>query len=124
MPSHTRKRPIDPNIGLRIELARRRRDLSQAQLAERVGVTESAISHWETSRHVPRDNIVALAKALEVSVAWLRGEGILSEDQRKLEETLLRLALEGGREMQDLLVDVSPDELMAWLRGRKFSKMQ
>lgn len=42
--------------------------LTQAELAEQVGVSETAISHWESGRKRPRaSNIRKLAKVFEVS---------------------------------------------------------
>ena len=48
---------------------RLRRYLSQAELAERVGVTEVTIHSWETGKRVPRlGNLRRLAEALGVKV--------------------------------------------------------
>ena len=42
--------------------------LTQAELAEQVGVSVAAISHWETGGKRPRaSNIRKLAKALDIS---------------------------------------------------------
>lgn len=42
--------------------------LTQAELAEQVGASETAISHWESGRKRPRaSNIRKLAKVFEVS---------------------------------------------------------
>lgn len=55
-------------------LAQRRREkaLTQAQLAAAIGVTDKAVSRWETGRGFPDVSVLpALAAALEVTVAEL-----------------------------------------------------
>lgn len=58
--------------GARIREARRLRQLSAKDLAERVGVTEGAVTHWETGRYSPRQqHQVAVSQALEVPWSFL-----------------------------------------------------
>jgi len=56
-------------------LVRDRREalgLTQAQLADALGLGQSAIAYWETGTNVPRAAMVLpLARALSVSVEWL-----------------------------------------------------
>jgi len=62
-------------LGERISLLRRRRALTQHQLAQRIGVAQSEIHRLETGLvkdpHFSR--IIALAKALQVTTDWLGG---------------------------------------------------
>jgi transcriptional regulator with XRE-family HTH domain len=53
-------------FGDRIRALRKGRDLTQSQLAEYVGVTQTAVAAWETGkREVPKgDNLLKLAEAL------------------------------------------------------------
>jgi transcriptional regulator with XRE-family HTH domain len=55
----------------RLRAARRRRGWTQAELAERVGVTQAQVSHWETIRVPGRDLLAAVAEALNVSLDHL-----------------------------------------------------
>jgi len=57
----------------RIRLARRRRGLSQAALAARVGVTGSAVGHWErrSGSDPSLKSIRAISIVLEVPLEWL-----------------------------------------------------
>lgn len=55
---------------------RERANISQKELAERVGVTQAAISHWERGVRMPRaDMVVKIAKELNCTAdELLRGE--------------------------------------------------
>ena len=56
----------------RITQARKTRRLSQANFAERLGVTRSACSHWETGRAKPSTkHIEKIAKLLGIDANWL-----------------------------------------------------
>ncbi len=66
----------------RIRLARRAKSWSQAKLAARLGVTTSAVGHWERPNgHQPSmENLVGIARHLSISLEWLaigRGERVL-----------------------------------------------
>lgn len=66
-------------------MARRHIGLSQAELAERVGVHRSAVSHWESADgHSPSlANIRRVAKVANVHFEWLvtgRGPMSISEN--------------------------------------------
>jgi transcriptional regulator with XRE-family HTH domain len=53
--------------GVAIKKVRLLRGMAIAELAERVGVTPSAVSHWENGRWSPRQaQQVKIARALEV----------------------------------------------------------
>ena len=68
-PSSDHRKPLTPWTAL--SAARRKRGLSQYRLAELVGVTQDAISKWESGRPVPPQMIRRLAAALEVGVGLL-----------------------------------------------------
>lgn len=63
---------IPATLGDRIRQLRTERQLSQLDLATRVGVGQSAISAFETGEKMPRvDTLQRIASALEVSTAVL-----------------------------------------------------
>src|SRR5690606_7547898 len=69
----------------RIRQARRLAGMSQAQLAEAVGVHRSAVSHWETpeGRQPSAGHLRGIVLATGVSFEWLatgRGEMLPSAD--------------------------------------------
>jgi len=63
-----------PEVGARIRAARRALDLTQEQLAEKAGVSRSAVCQWETGRQRPVA-IARLAEALAVTADFLLGFG-------------------------------------------------
>lgn len=67
------------DVSDRIRRARRVKGCSQAELAERLGVTTSAVGHWERPNgHQPSsENLIEIARHLSVNLEWLavgRGE--------------------------------------------------
>ena len=71
------------DFGWRIREARLSLELTQAELAERAGLQESWISHFEVGRRKPSvRNLLRLADALDCSADWLLG--------RKLNRNILR----------------------------------
>ena len=63
-----------PPMGRRIRRARRRRGLTQAQLADRLGISAPQVTVWETGYRRPSlKSIYRIAKALDVDVAVLLG---------------------------------------------------
>lgn len=66
-----------------IKLLRERRSLTQAQLADRLGVGDKAVSRWETGRGYPDITLLEpLAKALGVSVIeLLAGEAVTNRNR-------------------------------------------
>lgn len=63
-------------LGEVLETARRARGLTQAQLADRVGITQAALSRYENDLRDPdRDTLAGLADALGVTPGFLTGAG-------------------------------------------------
>ena len=59
----------------RLRAARKQRGLTQVQLADKVGVTQSLIGQYERGLKRPAiDRLQALAAALGITVPWLLGE--------------------------------------------------
>ena len=60
----------------RIARARARRNLTQAELAKLLGVSQAKVVNWEYGFHKPRrDVLLEIADALGVEFAWLAGAG-------------------------------------------------
>jgi transcriptional regulator with XRE-family HTH domain len=58
----------------RLRSARRLRELSQSELADKAGLQPSAVSHFETGRRAPSfDNLKVLSDALDVTTDYLLG---------------------------------------------------
>lgn len=73
--------------------AREKSGLTQAQLAERAGMTAAAVSHFETgSRRPSFENLLRLAEALRVSTDYLLGRPV---------------EMGGGAELEALFRDLS-----------------
>ena len=63
---------VPRSIGERIRQARKSKGMSQADLAQRIGVTQPAIANWESGVHDPRRLTLAkLADAIEAPLDWL-----------------------------------------------------
>lgn len=82
-------------IGKFIAECRKNKKLTQAQLAEQLGITDRAVSKWETGKSMPDASIMLdLCNILGISVnELLCGEVIEMENySRKAEEQLLEMA--------------------------------
>jgi phage repressor protein C with HTH and peptisase S24 domain len=68
--------PIDDRrMGGRIREARKAREMTMVELAEAIGVTQPAISQWESGQDPPgRESLQKLSKALGVPMSLLLGE--------------------------------------------------
>ena len=82
-------------IGQFIASQRKLRGLTQAELAEKLGITDRAVSKWERGKGMPDASLMlVLCEALGITVnELLRGEKVEMEDNnQKNEELLLELA--------------------------------
>ena len=62
------------SLGNRIRLARERAGYTQEKVAEKVGVSRSAVSRWEQGEIEPKvQNLAAVAALLNVSTDYLLG---------------------------------------------------
>lgn len=81
-------------IGAFIAERRKAKGLTQMQLAERLGITDRAVSKWENGRSLPDSGIMLeLCEILEISVnELLCGEVIIMEKyDENIEKTMLEL---------------------------------
>ena len=83
-------------IGKFIADCRKRKNLTQMQLAEKLGITDKAISKWERGIAMPDSSIMLeLCDILSISVnELLSGEKISMENNQKNEQLLLEMAKE------------------------------
>ena len=64
--------PDSKTIGERIKNLRKKNYMTQAQLADTIGIQQSAIAMYENGERIPRDEIkILLAKALGRSVNFI-----------------------------------------------------
>ena len=68
------------NFGTNLAAARKAREMSQEELADRLLVSRQTIYKWESSVTYPDiDKLLEIAKALDVSTAYLLGEEMAAE---------------------------------------------
>ena len=88
-------------LGEKLKEARKQVSLSQEQLAEKLGVSRSAVAKWETDNGIPDvGNLKVIARLLNVSVDYLLDDG----------------------EGMDVSVLREPYDLSAYGKGSKFTK--
>ena len=80
--------PDKATFGDRLVAAREKSNLSQQDLAKRLGVKSSTIKSWENDNSEPRANRLSmLAGLLNVSITWLiSAEGSGVEAPKKMDE--------------------------------------
>ncbi len=96
-------------IGKFIAEQRKVKGLTQACLAERLGITDRAVSKWERGRGVPDVSIMLeLCRELDISVnELLNGEKIdLEEYSKKAEQQLLEMAKKEERQNKRLIISM------------------
>lgn len=94
--------------GTFICILRKQKGLTQSQLAERIGVTDKALSRWETGKGFPDVSLLQpLAEALDTSVTeLLAGEPLTEEEKAAHSDSALLEALRyaGGMGRRTLCV--------------------
>lgn len=93
-------------IGKFIATKRKEQNLTQAELSEKLGITDRAVSKWETGKSLPDSSImIELCEVLNISVnELLCGEEIQMEDyNKKTEELLLKMKREKEEKDRQLL---------------------
>lgn len=76
-------------FGKRLALARAKKNLTQRELAEHVGITWSQVSRYEAGKSRPRlAALLKLARALDVDVDYLSGASEADEQEREVTLTL------------------------------------
>ena len=86
-------------IGRRIRKYREENNLSQKQLAEKIGVSNSRVSNWEQGLNRPdADILAAICVALDVSPSLLLGIQVTGDELTEQE----RRVLKAYREKEDV----------------------
>ncbi len=94
-------------VGARIRSERERRGMSQAELAERLGKSQAAVSYWEAGRRSPDvEDLVLLGDVLELDPGLL----LAGEPAHESPRVLLRAEVE-RLELDDLAIAV--DDVVA-----------
>ena len=81
-------------IGRFISECRKKNNLTQMQLAEKLGITDRAISKWENGKAMPDSGIMLdLCNELKISVNELLSGEVIEMDNynKKAEENLLEM---------------------------------
>ena len=80
------------DLGSKILELRKKQQLSQEKLGEKVGVTRQTISNWELNETLPDTNqLMALSQALLISIDELVGnntQNLLEQKVEKVEEKI------------------------------------
>lgn len=82
------------SLGARIKRARKAARLTQAKLAEHIGVSQPQVPKWESDETIPSlTHLMRLAETLNASVAWLLyGDGQLRQHESSVNIPPLRVA--------------------------------
>ncbi len=99
---------MELKIGARLAQLRRKKGLTQEQLAQRLGVSAPAVSKWETDSSYPDITLLCpLARALEVNVDTLLRfeEQLSSEDAIRQINAIVELARGEGWEAGERQLD-------------------
>ena len=89
-------------IGKFIAACRKEKGLTQAALAEQLGITDRAVSKWETGKSLPDSSImIDLCEILSINVNdLLKGERVMTDNLNKVSEELI-LSLKEQAEQKD-----------------------
>ena len=81
------------NIGKFIAELRKEKNMTQQELADKLMITDRAISHWENGRRLPDLSLISLvANELDVSVAeLLNGRKLNKKELEELKTTIDKL---------------------------------
>lgn len=78
-------REVKDVIGLRIKSLRKKENLTQKQLAEKIGVSQRMIGYYESEeRFPPHDVLTKLADCFSVSADYLLGRSVTGEPNEQV----------------------------------------
>ncbi|NCA68443.1 MAG: XRE family transcriptional regulator, partial [Clostridia bacterium] len=118
---HRKYGGIRMSVGERIKTRRKRKQLTQSQLAEIVGVSTQAISKWETGGGMPDiSQIVPLSQALGMSTDELLGNQNRRKEYELKWQKILQQYGEGSEELiefvNEALLEFPNDETFLYRR--------
>lgn len=95
-------------IGKFIAACRKEQNLTQAALAEKLGITDRAVSKWENGRSLPDSSIMLeLCELLSINVnELLKGERVAMEESVKVSEELIISLKQQNEEKTKLLLRI------------------
>ena len=97
-------------LGKNIKELRKQRDMTQAQLAEKLGISRQALSNWEKGNCEPDYlGILGLCKALNVDANRLLGVGEIHDQDKEFD--LLTSTDQGKDSRDDNLIEVGQNDL-------------
>lgn len=83
------------NIGQAIKILRRKRNMTQGDLASRIGMSVNAVSSWELGKsNPPKDSIKLICDAFHVPVSYLMLSTVEEKDFPENKRLLYRVLLE------------------------------
>ena len=89
-------------LGVRISALRREMGLSQAQLAQRLGISPSAMGMYEQGRREPSmETVVAMAGVFGVTTDYLLTGKAADREQQELEAMLINRIAAANRRLDD-----------------------
>ena len=89
-------------LGVRISALRREMGLSQAQLAQRLGISPSAMGMYEQGRREPSmETVVAMAGVFGVTTDYLLTGKAADREQKELEAMLIHRLAAANRRLDD-----------------------
>lgn len=102
-----KKIPINPVVSEMIRICRKVNKLTQAELAEKVGVTDQTIRKYESGRYgIPKSMISCLADKLDCPVEFLYGEtNCITKDEFKINQIKLEEEKRRGAACVDTMKD-------------------
>lgn len=75
---------MNSTIGQRLRIARKKRGVTQPELAKKVGVTKSSVSQWETglTKNMDSGNLLGICRSLKIRPEWLQyGKGEMDTNE-------------------------------------------
>lgn len=83
------------NIGQAIKILRRKRNMTQGDLASRIGMSVNAVSSWEVGKsNPPKESIKLICDAFHVPVSYLLLSTVEEKDFPENKRLLYRVLLE------------------------------
>ena len=103
----------------RLKNLRKQAQLTQVDVAEKLGISQPAYASWESGVKKPtQENLVKIAQILNVSVDYLVGNSDNTEDELDNIELLFRMNSKGLTEEEK---DIFRRELIEFMEERKES---
>lgn len=98
-------REVNNMIGLRIKSLRKKENLTQKQLAEKIGVSQRMIGYYESEeRFPPHDVLTKLADCFSVSADYLLGRSVTNEQVTPKDEKDI------ARRMEEIKKDLQGED--------------